>query len=166
MSYDPCIDCGGMAWPDMKRCSTCEIASLRRDLDAARAEVERLKKVVVWQTKNADNCRADASRMGRLWEQAVKDWKAAEARLAEAAEAEVEDHKRSHALAFAAGQEARHALAASESRLAEALAALNRLAEEAERTREVVKDEGLPAGWKLPHLLNAIVHARAVLARG
>ena len=41
------------------------------EVEALRAEVERLNEVCeglrgqfVWQTKNADNCRADASRMG------------------------------------------------------------------------------------------------------
>ena len=55
------------------------ILAARAERIAAEAEVERLRGEYAWQTKNADNCRSDASRMGQLWEQAVKDWKAAEA---------------------------------------------------------------------------------------
>ena len=60
------------------------------EIAALRAEVERLKGEYAWQTQNADNCRADASRMGQLWEQAVKDWKAAERSRDEAREALME----------------------------------------------------------------------------
>jgi hypothetical protein len=61
-------------------------AALRKDharltaaLEEAKRERDQLREQFVWQTKNADNCRADASRMGQLWEQAVEDWKEAKA---------------------------------------------------------------------------------------
>lgn len=62
-----------------RKCDRCEehaeIAALRAENEALNGEVEDAQ-------RQRDGCRADASRMGQLWEQAVKDWKAAEAALA------------------------------------------------------------------------------------
>lgn len=43
MSYDQCPDCGGMAWPDIKRCATCEIKRLTKALDEERAIINGLR---------------------------------------------------------------------------------------------------------------------------
>ena len=44
MSYDkPCPDCGGMAWPDRKRCATCEIRRLENKTTDLRADLHRIR---------------------------------------------------------------------------------------------------------------------------
>jgi DNA repair exonuclease SbcCD ATPase subunit len=95
-----------------------ETAELRADLAAAKDEVSVVRAAITavrneWQPralaaeaalsearaerdaaeKQRDGCRSDASRMGQLWEQAVKDWKAAE-RVRDEALAEVESLRR------------------------------------------------------------------------
>lgn len=58
-------------------CEECE--ARRTELAALHSEINRLSQALVDAEKQRDGCRSDASRMGQLWQQAVKDWKAAQA---------------------------------------------------------------------------------------